>query len=69
MAVKKILLIGHPLLLQKSEPVAEFNTPELDNLIEDMFDTMFALNGAGLAAPQIGVLKRVVIFDVLDNPR
>lgn len=69
MAIRKILRIGHPLLLQKSEPVTEFNTPELDNLIEDLFDTMNASDGAGIAAPQIGVMLRVVVFDVQDNPR
>jgi peptide deformylase len=61
--------MGDPLLLQRSEAVTEFNTPVLDALIEDMFDTMRAANGAGLAAPQIGVLARVVIFGFEDNPR
>lgn len=61
--------MGNPLLLQRAEPVAEFNTPELDALIADMFDTMAAQNGAGLAAPQIGVSRRVVIFGVQANPR
>jgi peptide deformylase len=61
--------MGNPLLLQASEPVTEFDTPELDALIEDLFDTMAAQSGAGLAAPQIGVLKRVVVFGVEKNPR
>jgi len=69
MSVKETLKMGHPLLLQVAEPVEAFNTPELDELIEDMYDTMAALNGAGLAAPQIGVSKRVVIFWVEANPR
>ena len=69
MSVKETLKMGHPLLLQVAEPVKEFNTPELDGLIQDMYDTMEALNGAGLAAPQIGVSKRVVIFWVDANPR
>ncbi|HKK05757.1 MAG TPA: peptide deformylase [Gammaproteobacteria bacterium] len=69
MAVKPVLRMGHPLLAQVAAPVAEFNTPELDALIEDMFDTMAAENGAGLAAPQIGVGLRVVIFGVEANPR
>lgn len=69
MAVRPVLRMGHPLLLQVAEPVREFNTPELDALIEDMFDTMAAQNGAGLAAPQIGVGRRVVIFGVAANPR
>ncbi len=61
--------MGHPLLLQKVAPVTEFNTPQLDALIADMFDTMAAQNGAGLAAPQIDVSLRVVIFGVDKNPR
>ena len=69
MAVRKILRMGHPILLQVAEPVAEFNTAELDALIRDMLDTMPAYNGAGLAAPQIGVSLRVVIFGVEGNPR
>lgn len=69
MAIRPVLRMGEPLLYQKAEAVTEFNTPELDMLIADMFDTMAALNGAGLAAPQIGVSKRVVIFEVQHNPR
>lgn len=56
-------------MLQPAQPVGEFNTPALDALIQDMFDTMRAANGAGLAAPQIGVLLRVVIFGFEENPR
>ncbi len=69
MAVKRVLKMGDPLLYRKADPVKVFNTPELDQLIADMFDTMAALNGAGLAAPQIGVSQRVVIFSVEANPR
>ena len=69
MAVKETLKMGHPLLQQIAKPVAHFNTPELDALIQDMLDTMAALNGAGLAAPQIGVSLRVIIFGVEANPR
>ena len=69
MAVKPVLKMGDPLLLQVAAPVARFNTPELDALIQDMFDTMAALDGAGLAAPQIGVALRVAIFGVEANPR
>ncbi len=61
--------MGAPSLLQVSEEIQEFNTPELDNLVKDMLDTMSAMNGAGLAAPQIGVNKRVVIFGLEKNPR
>lgn len=69
MAVKTVLRMGHPLLLQKAELVTEFNTPSLDALIEDMFDTMAERNGAGLAAPQIGASQSVVIFGVEGNLR
>ena len=62
MAVRPILRMGDPRLLQVSTPVREFGTPALLELISDMNDTMQAANGAGLAAPQIGVLLRVVIF-------
>ena len=69
MTVRRVLKMGDPLLYRKAEPVREFNTPALDALIDDMFETMAALNGAGLAAPQIGVSQRVVIFSVESNPR
>jgi peptide deformylase len=61
--------MGDPRLWQKSQPVAEFGTPELAELLQDMRDTMAHLSGAGLAAPQIGVGLRVVIFGVHANPR
>jgi peptide deformylase len=60
--------MGHPLLRQVAAPVQLART-ELEALVEDMDDTMRALNGAGLAAPQIGVSLRVVIFEVKENPR
>ena len=69
MAVKRVRKMGDPVLYQQAAPVEQFNTPELDALVADMFDTMRALNGAGLAAPQIGVSLRVVIFEVESNPR
>lgn len=69
MAIRPVLRIGDPRLLHTASEVSKFNTPELDALIEDMFDTMAAENGAGLAAPQIGVGLRVVIFGVDSNPR
>jgi len=69
MAIRQILRMGDPRLLQVSAPVVEFNSAALDTLITDMLDTMAASNGAGLAAPQIGDLKRVVIFGVDKNPR
>jgi peptide deformylase len=69
MAVKPVLRMGDPRLLEASRPVEHFDTPELHALIADMDDTMKALNGAGLAAPQIGVGLQVVIFGVGHNPR
>ncbi|MEM7277206.1 MAG: peptide deformylase [Pseudomonadota bacterium] len=69
MAVRPILRLGNPALRRVSDPVEEFNSPELDALVADMFDTMEAANGAGLAAPQIGVALRVMIFSVDANPR
>jgi peptide deformylase len=69
MAIREVLKMGDPRLLALSEPVAEFGTPELEMLITDMQDTMRHLNGAGLAAPQIGVGLRVVIFGFEENPR
>ena len=61
--------MGDPRLLEVAKPVAAFGTPELENLLRDMRDTMEDLNGAGLAAPQIGVGLRVVIFGIEANPR
>ncbi len=69
MAIRSVLKMGDPRLLQDSQPVAAFDTPELHALVADMRDTMVALNGAGLAAPQIGVGLQVVIFGVQRNPR
>ncbi|ATE58634.1 peptide deformylase [Thauera sinica] len=62
MTVRSILRMGDPRLLQPAAPVAAFGTPELAELIADMFDTMAAAGGVGLAAPQIGVGLQVVIF-------
>ena len=69
MAIREVLKMGDPRLLAVAEPVLEFGTPELRQLLADMQDTMRDLNGAGLAAPQIGVGLRVVIFGFEDNPR
>lgn len=69
MAVREVLKMGDPRLLEVAQPVTEFGTPELDALIRDMVDTMDDYDGAGLAAPQIGVSQRVVIFGVESNPR
>jgi peptide deformylase len=67
--IREVLRMGDPRLWQKSLPVARFGSPELRELLEDMRDTMAHLDGAGLAAPQIGVQLRVVIFGVKSNPR
>jgi peptide deformylase len=69
MAARDVLRMGHPVLREKAKPVEAFGTPELLALVQDMKDTMAAKNGAGLAAPQIGVSERVVIFGVDENPR
>ena len=62
MAIREILKMGDARLLRVAQPVTEFGTPELRALIDDMFETMHAVNGAGLAAPQIGVDLQLVIF-------
>ena len=69
MTVRRVLKMGEPVLYQKAAPVTQFGTPELEHLLADMFDTMAAYSGAGLAAPQIGVSQRVVIFGAQANPR
>jgi peptide deformylase len=69
MAIKPVLRMGEPLLFAQAEPVTAFDTPELHALIQDMQDTMESMNGAGIAAPQIDVSLRVVIFGVGSNPR
>ena len=61
--------MGDPRLLRVAEPVRVFDTPELQTLIEDMFETMHAVDGAGLAAPQIGVDLALVIFGFRNNTR
>jgi peptide deformylase len=69
MAVREILKMGDPRLLRVAPPVTAFDTPELHALVADMFDTMAAANGAGLAAPQIGVDLQLVIFGFDRNER
>ena len=69
MAVREVLRMGDPRLLERAQPVAQFDTAELHALLADMQDTMAALDGAGLAAPQIGVGLQVVIFGIERNPR
>lgn len=67
--IRPVLRMGDPRLLEVSKNIAQFGTPELQSLLTDMRDTMAHLSGAGLAAPQIGVGLRVVIFGVTSNPR
>ncbi len=69
MAVQEVIKMGHPLLLLRAKEVEIFGTTELENIIIDMKDTMAALNGAGLAAPQITVSQRIVIFGISENSR
>src|SRR5215470_4547456 len=66
MAVRPVLKMGHPVLRQVASPVLRFDG-ELKSLVSDMDDTMRSLSGAGIAAPQIGVSQRVVIFEVQEN--
>jgi len=68
MAVRDVLKMGHPLLRQVAAPVERFDEA-LQALLADMDDTMRAMSGAGIAAPQIGVSLRVVIFELRENPR
>lgn len=67
--IREVLKMGDPRLLRVAQPVREFDTPELHALVADLFDTMRHLDGAGLAAPQIGVDLRVVIFGFGHNDR
>jgi peptide deformylase len=69
MAIREVLKMGDPRLLTVADPVLEFGTPALESLLIDMRETMRNLNGAGLAAPQIGVGLRVVVFGFEANPR
>jgi peptide deformylase len=69
MAIREILKMGDPRLLRIASPVPAFDTPELHALVADLFDTMEAADGAGLAAPQIGVDLQLVIFGFTRNER
>jgi peptide deformylase len=68
-AIREILKMGDERLLRVAQPVTGFDTPALHALVQDLFDTMEAANGAGLAAPQIGVDLQVVIFGFARNAR
>lgn len=67
MALRTIRTEGDSVLTKKCRPVEEM-TPRLKELVEDMLDTMYENNGVGLAAPQVGILKRIVVIDVGDGP-
>ncbi len=69
MAVKKILRIGHPLLLGQSAPVTAFDAAALDTLVDDLLDTMKSRGGVGISAPQIGVSRRVIVFGAANSQR
>ena len=62
--IYSIVKYGHPVLEKRGEDVTEFDTPELHRLVEDMFESMYAAKGVGLAAPQIGVGKRLAVIDI-----
>ena len=67
MALRTIRIQGDPVLTKKCREITEV-TPKMKELIGDMFDTLYEANGVGLAAPQVGVLKRVVVIDVGEGP-
>jgi peptide deformylase len=69
MTIRAILRMGEPILMQLAAPVLHFDTPALRQLLGDMFDTMRAADGVGLAAPQIGVSLQVVVFGFESNER
>ncbi len=68
--VYPIVKFGHPVLEHEAEDVQEFGTPELDQFLADMFESMYAAKGVGLAAPQIGIAKKIAVIDVSngENP-
>ena len=67
MAIRTIRVMGEAVLTKKCRPVEEM-TPKLQQLVDDMFETMYDACGVGLAAPQVGILKRIVVIDVDENP-
>ena len=67
MALRTIRVQGDPVLEKVCKPVTEI-TPRISELIEDMLDTMYDANGVGLAAPQVGILKRIVVIDIGEGP-
>ncbi len=69
MSIKEILLVGNPNLKKRCTSIEDFSDPMLQIWINDLLDTMEARNGAGLAAPQIGILKRIIVYGFTFNPR
>ena len=67
MAIREIRVVGDRVLTKKCRPVEKM-TPRISELIDDMFDTMYEANGVGLAGPQVGVLKRIVVIDIGEGP-
>lgn len=67
--IYKIVKYGDPVLETPAEPVTEFDTPDLHQLINDMFESMYAAKGVGLAAPQIGISKRIAVIDTSNGQR
>ncbi len=67
MAIRNVRVEGDPILRKKSREVREV-TPKIRELIDDMLETMYEKEGVGLAAPQVGILKRVVVIDIGDGP-
>ena len=67
MTVRAVILMGHPVLRRVADPITRFDTPELHALVEDLWDTMHESGGIGIAAPQIAVARRVVVFGLGDR--
>jgi len=67
--IHPIVKYGDPVLEREAEDVTEFGTPELDQFLADMFESMYAAKGVGLAAPQIGVARKIAVIDVSNNER
>ncbi len=67
MAIRNIRTLGDEILRKNSREVKEI-TPKIEELIDDMYETMYEANGVGLAAPQVGILKRIVVIDIDDEP-
>ena len=68
MAIRKVRELGDDVLTKECREVTKM-TPRISQLIDDMFDTMYEYNGVGLAAPQVGVLRRIIVVDIGEDPR